>query len=108
MAIDEFQKDVIDRLARIEEAINNDYKALHGNGKPGLLDRVARLETQAGLVEAQQQTLHELTARVVELNTQIQATAIRDNANRDWFTRIRESLGWLVTTIIAIYGAFFR
>jgi len=84
MAIDEFQKDVIDRLARIEEAINNDYKALYGNGKPGLLDRMTALENQ------------------------LQSIAAQDKANRDWFTRIRESIGWLVTTAIAVYAAFFR
>ena len=84
MAIDEFQKDVIDRLARIEEAINNDYKALYGNGKPGLLDRMVALESKMQSILAEGQN------------------------NRDWFTRIRESIGWLVTTAIAIYAAFIR
>lgn len=47
-----FEQDVIDRLARIEENIDelkgdltNDYRVLHGNGKPGLVDRVTALET---------------------------------------------------------------
>lgn len=47
-----FEKEVIDRLARIEENIEglqgkltNDYKVLHGNGQPGLVDRVTALET---------------------------------------------------------------
>lgn len=84
MAIDEFQKDVIDRLARIELKLDNDYKALHGNGHPGLLDRVADLEKQLQTIKTQ------------------------DKANRDWFTRIRDSLGWLITTAIAIYAAFLR
>ena len=85
MAIDtEFQKDVIDRLARIEEAMKNDYRALYGNGKPGLLDRMASIESQ------------------------IKSIAAERKCNLDWFTRIRESLGWLMTTAIAIYAAFFR
>ena len=84
MAIEEFQKDVIDRLARIEEAINNDYKALYGNGKPGLLDRMVAIESKMQLMQAEA------------------------SSNRDWFTRIRESIGWLVTTAIAVYAAFLR
>lgn len=86
MAIDmEFQTDVIDRLARIEEAIKNDSRALYGNdGKLGLLDRMTSMESQ------------------------IKSIASERKCNLDWFTRIRESLGWLVTTAIAIYAAFFR
>lgn len=108
MAVNDFEKDVIDRLARIEEAVTNDYKALYGNGKPGLLDRVSRLENQAALIEAQQAVIHELTARVTELGASFQALSVRMDTDKDWFTRIRESLGWIVTTAIAIYAAFFR
>lgn len=39
-----FKMDVIERLARIEEQLKADYKALHGNGKKGLIDRVSKLE----------------------------------------------------------------
>ena len=39
-----FEREVIDRLARIETKLDADYTALHGNGKPGLLDRVSKLE----------------------------------------------------------------
>ena len=45
------EKDVIDRLARIEsaiddikEALKRDYRLLHGNGHPGLEHRVGALE----------------------------------------------------------------
>ena len=44
-------KEVIDRLARIEtaleeirDALGRDYKVLHGNGQPGLVHRVSALE----------------------------------------------------------------
>ena len=47
-----FEKEVIDRLARIESNIDKlkgdlkeDYKVLHGNGQKGLIDRVTTLET---------------------------------------------------------------
>jgi len=39
-----FEKEVIERLTTIEVKLNQDYKALHGNGKKGLLDRVSDLE----------------------------------------------------------------
>ena len=108
MAIDEFQKDVIDRLGRIETKLDNDYHALHGNGKPGLLDRVSHLENQAALIEAQQSVIHELTVRMTELGSSFQDLSVRMDTDKDWFTRIRESIGWIVTTAIAIYAAFFR
>lgn len=45
------EKEVIERLTRIETALEEiraalgrDYKVIHGNGSPGLLHRVAALE----------------------------------------------------------------
>ena len=77
-------KDIIDRLGRIETKLDNDGKAIYGNGKPGLLDRMVALESKLQVIQAQAE------------------------ANHDWFSRIRESIGWLLTTAIAIYAAFFR
>lgn len=45
MPASDFEKEVIDRLARIETKLDADYRALHGNGHPGLIERVADLET---------------------------------------------------------------
>jgi len=42
----DFERDVIDRLGRIETKLDADFRALHGNGHPGLLDRVALLESE--------------------------------------------------------------
>ena len=39
-----FEREVIERLTSIEVKLDADYRALHGNGKPGLLDRVSKLE----------------------------------------------------------------
>ena len=39
-----FEREVIERLTSIEVKLDADYRALHGNGKPGLLDRVNKLE----------------------------------------------------------------
>ena len=50
--MNKFEQDVIDRLARIEGhiedvqgSLDRDYHILHGNGRPGLVDRVTALET---------------------------------------------------------------
>ena len=32
------------RLGGIEDALKRDYHALHGNGQPGLIERITRLE----------------------------------------------------------------
>ena len=39
-----FEREVIERLTSIEVKLDADYRALHGNGKPGLLYRVNKLE----------------------------------------------------------------
>ena len=48
----DFEKEVIERLTGIESDIKQiradlkeDYKILHGNGRPGLIDRITILET---------------------------------------------------------------
>ena len=50
MPVSEFEKDVIDRLGRIETKLDNDFHALHGNGKPGLIEKVAALEEKVNLM----------------------------------------------------------
>jgi hypothetical protein len=40
----DFECEVIERLTSIEVKLDADYRALHGNGKPGLIDRVNKLE----------------------------------------------------------------
>lgn len=49
----DFEKEVLERLARIEEQnktlfnkIDTHEKAINGNGKKGLIDRVGKLETK--------------------------------------------------------------
>lgn len=40
----DFEREVIERLTSIEVKLDADYRELHGNGKPGLLDRVNKIE----------------------------------------------------------------
>ena len=44
MALDDWQRDVIERLTRIETMVEEDHKALHGNGHAGLITRVTNME----------------------------------------------------------------
>ena len=108
MAMDEFQRDVIDRLGRIETKLDNDYKALHGNGKPGLLDRVTTLESENKLAVDNVKRIEELHRQLSDLEMRVEAFSMCLKADKDWIGRIRDSIGWIVTTAIAIYAAFFR
>lgn len=54
----QFEKEVIDRLGRIETKLDTDYRTLHGNGKPGLVDEVDDLEHRVRDLEARQAAKH--------------------------------------------------
>ena len=47
-----FEREVIDRLGRIETKLDNDGKAIYGNGHPGLLDRMVKLEQEIALLKS--------------------------------------------------------
>ena len=47
-----FQRDVIDRLGRIEQKLDNDYHELHGKGKPGLIERMMDVEKDVCVIKA--------------------------------------------------------
>ena len=52
--MNDFEREVIDRLGRIETKLDADYHALHGNGRPGVIDRVATIESKVALLEEDQ------------------------------------------------------
>jgi len=41
-----FEREVLQRLTAIEVKLDADYRALHGNGKKGILDRVSDIENK--------------------------------------------------------------
>ena len=53
-----FERDVIDRLGRIETKLDNDGKAIYGNGHPGLLDRMVKLEQEIALLKSKDKWCH--------------------------------------------------
>ena len=81
MALDEWQRDVIERLTRIETMLLEDHKDLHGNGQPGLITRVANVEAQV---------------------QQMQTTA---KVHTGWITHIIGGVGWLIAIITSTWGA---
>ncbi len=57
--LDAFQRDVIDRLGRIEQMLANDAKILYGNHQPGLVGRVAALELAVAEANARRSFLRD-------------------------------------------------
>ena len=80
----DFEKEVIDRLGRIETKLDNDFRALHGNGQPGLIEKTQKLESRVQTLEETVKTQKGITGKIVI------------------------GLAWLVTTAIALYNLFRR
>ncbi len=76
-----FEKEVIERLSRIEERLQNDYHALHGNGKPGILE-----------------TVQNITSRLTVLET-------KEKAKQNHTGIFAAVVAYLVNAAIAIYAA---
>ena len=76
----EHEKDVIDRLGRIEVKLDNDYKTLHGNGRAGLLEKHSDLEHRVSSLEQAARTQSGITGKVTV------------------------GVAWLITTAIAVYN----
>lgn len=91
MTLDDLQKqlteheaDVIDRLGRIETKLDSDFRALYGNGQPGLITKHVQLEQRVSALEQAARTQSGVAGKVILF------------------------LAWLITTIIAAYAAFFK
>ena len=68
-----FEQDVIERLSRIEVKVEADYRALYGNGKPGLLDRVNKLENSMYAGGIMYRAVVSFVARIVTLAVAVYA-----------------------------------
>ena len=82
MNLTDFETDVIDRLGRIETKLDNDFRALHGNGQPGLIEKHEKLESRVKTIEDAMKTQSGIAGKVII------------------------GLAWLVTTAIAFYNLF--
>ena len=95
-----FEKEVIDRLGRIETKLDADYRALHGNGRPGVIDRVSDLEGKVEILSKDQ------TPSNAEL--QLQLKEIKDrHAHGDKHRSMRlEWLAIIASWIAAVWAIF--
>ena len=84
MNLTEFEKDVIDRLGRIETKLDNDYRTLHGNGQPGLLSKHTDLEKRVSALEQSASTQSGIAGKVTV------------------------GVAWIITTAIALYNLFAK
>lgn len=84
MNLTDFEKEVIDRLGRIETKLDNDFRALHGNGQPGLIEKTQKLEQRVKSLEDMAKTQSGIAGKVIV------------------------GLAWLVTTAIAFYNLLRR
>ena len=84
MNLTDFETDVIDRLGRIETKLDNDFRALHGNGQPGLIEKHEKLEQRVKSLEDMAKTQSGIASKIVI------------------------GIAWLVTTAIAFYNLFRR
>lgn len=79
-----FEQDVIDRLGRIETKLDADYRALHGNGRPGVVEQTQDLTRRLGAVEDRL------------------AAAEKSGRHAVGF------VAWVIATATAVYAAFFK
>lgn len=77
-----FEQEVIDRLARIETKLDADYRALHGNGKPGLIEELDCVKHRVQSLEDYHKTHDKGAGKLAQI------------------------VGWIATTAIAAYAAF--
>ena len=78
---DRYLLQIVSDIAEIKVKVNNDYAALNGNGKPGLLEDVKNITQRIAVLEEQEKT-HE---------------------NRHGF--FAAVIAWIINAAIAIYAA---
>ncbi len=92
----DFEKEVIDRLGRIETKLDADFRAIHGNGKPGLVDKVAELSAQVvRLCGEQKPSNRELGNRVAEIEARHKSGDAQRNRKLEWFAILSSAAGTL-------------
>lgn len=68
-------------ISSIETKLENDFREIHGNGQPGLVQKHADLEKRVSTIETKLETHGGIAGRILA------------------------AAAWLITTAIAIYGA---
>lgn len=95
-----FEREVIDRLGRIETKLDADYRALHGNGHPGLIDKHSDLEQRVRILETSQTpTNGELQDRIQSVEDRHRSNDKKGSAAVTWIALLLNAAG----TVYAIF-----
>lgn len=96
----DFEKQVIETLTELKTLIMEDHKLLRGNGHPGLLDRVAALESNQGVVK----NFKDIMEMAVSLKADVE---ILKQKQTWWRSLITTGIA-AVSAAVAVYCAFLR
>ena len=61
---DRYLLQIVSDIAEIKVKVNNDYAALYGNGKPGLLEDVKNITQKVAVLEERQQEHNKHTGMI--------------------------------------------
>lgn len=86
-----------DRLENIEESLSRDYKCLHGNGQPGLIQQVQKLEYDCKELREKVDVLEKIPARVQTLEN------YHSNENK-FLRKYGAVIAWIATTALSLYS----
>lgn len=97
---DELLLQIWQKLGEIDTKLNADYKALHGNGSPGLVEKHNDLEKKVQAIDqAQTPSNAELEKRLSELEDRHLQEEKRHSLIVTW-------IGLLITAVGTIYAIF--
>lgn len=96
----DFEKQVIETLTKLETLITEDHKLLRGNGHPGLLDRVAMLEANQGVVANFKD--------IMEMAVNVKADVEILKTKQTWWRGLVSTGIAAISALVAVYCAFSK
>lgn len=96
----DFEKQVLTTLTELKTLMTEDHLLLRGNGHPGLVDRVANLESSVGMVTNVKGMLDSLV--------DIKADILLLKHNRKWWHTLVVDGVAIISLGVCIYCAFVK
>jgi len=104
---DELLLQIWQKLGEIDIKLNADYRALHGNGSPGLVEKHNELEKRVQSIDqAQMPSNAELAAANAEIEKRLSDLEILHTQEEKRHSLIVTWIGLLITAIGTIYAIF--
>lgn len=100
----EFEKEVLGTLAELKTLIMEDHKLLRGNGHPGLVDRMANLESQMTKTDVVASNLKDVLDMTVGLKVDVE---LMKHSRKWWHGVVVDAIA-LVGAAVAAYCAFAK